>query len=63
MHLSLQASMSHNQTTTIEDVVADQAVQEGGDALAELRRLPLELLQRLGQAVAAHESRAMAADR
>ena len=51
LHLLLHAGVRHHQLAVVEHVMADQAVEELGDLLPELRRLLLELLQRLGQPV------------
>src|SRR5690349_16622179 len=43
--------MRDHQVAVVEDVMADQSVQEPRDTLPELRRLPLELLQGIRQPV------------
>ena len=49
--LRLHASMRHDELALIEDEVADESIDELGHGLAELRRLAVELLDRLRQAV------------
>jgi hypothetical protein len=40
-----------HQLSLVEDEVTDESVNEGGDAVAKLGRLAIELLDRLRQAV------------
>ena len=51
VHLLFEAGMRHDETTAIQHVVADERVQEGGDAVPELGRLGFKLGEGLGEAV------------
>ncbi len=51
MHLFLHASVRDDKLSVIQNVVTDELVQEFTDLDAKLRRLSVELFQRIGEPV------------
>src|SRR5579863_2758433 len=51
LHLLFHSRVSDNKSSTVQNKVTDQRINELGDLSTKLRRLPVQLLQRIGESM------------